>query len=174
MNDHLHDLLTKTPGIIHGIQGLRSRKIDPTEYRDLLHMKSPKININVGCWVRVNKGIYKGDVGRVKAAYAYGVDLYLVPRILAGSSKSSLKRKKSTVIPEPKLFYPQDSTSDDIIYYHHNLSGTVVRSQIIGPRLEPNFTGKFKGNKVNSTPPNTLDSMCYLSIHVSSRSNVPL
>ena len=47
MNKSLLDLLAKTSGIIHTAQGVLSKKIDPGEYHNLLHMKTIKFNIAV-------------------------------------------------------------------------------------------------------------------------------
>jgi transcription elongation factor len=110
MNNHLRDLLTKTSGIIHNVRDIRSIKIDPTEYQNLLRMKSTKTDIVVGNWVRVNRGIYKGDVGQIAATHAWGVDLYLVPRIPTEKNGNTLKRKASRVIPEPTLFCAQTAS----------------------------------------------------------------
>lgn len=109
---YLLDLLAKTSGIIRTAQGILSKKIDPNEYHDLLRMKKIEFNIAVGNWVQIKKGIYKGDVGRVTATHAWGVDVYLVPRIPAQNSTSTRKRKASTVIPEAKLFFPEYSTEN--------------------------------------------------------------
>lgn len=112
MNKNLLDLLAKTSGIIRTTQGIFSNKIDPTEYHDLLSMKTIKLNIDIGTWVQIKKGIYKGDVGRVTKTHPWGVDIYLVPRIPIRNNTSTRKRKVSIVIPEPKLFFPADSTED--------------------------------------------------------------
>lgn len=109
MNKNLLDLLAKTSGIIRTAEGVLSKKIDAKDYHDLLRMKTIGFNIAVGNWVRIRKGIYKGDVGRVKATHAWGVDVYLVPRIPAQNGTSTRKRKASTVVPEAKLFFPEHS-----------------------------------------------------------------
>ena len=112
MNKNLLDLLAKTSGIIRTAQGILSKKIDPKEYHNLLRMKTIKFNIAVGNWVQIKKGMYKGDVGRVTATRAWGVDVYLVPRIPDQNGTSTRKRKASTVIPEAKLFFPEYSTEN--------------------------------------------------------------
>jgi hypothetical protein len=112
MNKDLLNLLAKTSGIIRTAQGVLSKKIDAKDYHDLLRMKTIGFNIAVGNWVHIKKGIYKGDVGRVKATHAWGVDVYLVPRIPARNGTSTRKRKASTVVPEAKLFFPEHSTEN--------------------------------------------------------------
>ena len=114
MNNHLRDLLTKTSGIVHSPQGIRSKKINPTEYQDLLRMKSIKTDFAISSWVQVKRGIFKGDVGQISTTHAWGIDLYLVPRIPTENNGNTLKRKASTVIPEPVLFCPKKSNLDAV------------------------------------------------------------
>ena len=115
MNKDLLHLLTKTPGVIRTAQGIYSKKIDPKEYHDLLRMKTIKLDIAIDSWVQIKKGIYKGDVGRVRATHAWGVDVYLVPRIPPQNAANTRKRKASTIIPEAKLFFPEYSAQNN--YY---------------------------------------------------------
>ena len=127
MNNQLGDLLRKTSGIIHSPQGIHSKKIDPTEYQDLLYMKSAKTDVAVGNWVQVKRGIYKGDVGQIATTHAWGIDLYLVPRIPTENDGNTLKRKASTVIPEPVLFCPKNSNLNAI----HHPDGTYRIGRLI-------------------------------------------
>jgi hypothetical protein len=113
MTNELLELLSKTTGIIRTSKGILSKKIDPAEYPDLLSMKTVKFDITVGQWVKIKKGNYKGDVGRVMELHAWGVDVYLVPRKTHRNNDNSRKRKASRVVPEPELFFP---TAEDIAY----------------------------------------------------------
>ena len=76
MNDHLHRLLRLTPGII-------ADSVEHIDRRDglrLLNMQhvSP---VEVGQWVQVRKGIFKGDAGYVTSTGPRGVRLLLIPRL---------------------------------------------------------------------------------------------
>ena len=75
---------------------------------------APNSNLDVGHWVRVLKGTYKGDVGCVAAITNFGgVNLLLIPRLPTPCLDSSLsKRKRSTTPPEPKLFDPLAAKRD--------------------------------------------------------------
>ena len=119
MNKNLLDLLAKTSGIIHTAQGVLSKKIDPREYHDLLRMKTIKFNIAVDNWVQIKKGKYSGDVGQITKTHAWGVDVYLVPWIATLNSANTRKHKTSTVIPDAKLYFPENSTDN---VYHQNSS----------------------------------------------------
>ena len=59
MNKNLLDLLAKTSGIIRTAQGILSKKIDPNEYQNLLHMKAINFNIAVGNWVQIKRGTFR-------------------------------------------------------------------------------------------------------------------
>ena len=89
MNKSLLDLLAKTSGIIRTAQGVLSKKIDPGEYHNLLRMKTIKFNIAVDNWVQIKKGKYKGDVGQITKTHAWGVNVYLVPRIATQNSANA-------------------------------------------------------------------------------------
>lgn len=83
------------------------RLINPVEYTDLLCMKSTKYIPAIGDWVRVKKGIYKGDIGRVSRTHSWGIQLHLIPRI-SYQKNDSLKRKSKAIVPEAKLFDPNE------------------------------------------------------------------
>jgi hypothetical protein len=80
MNDHLRHLLNLTPGIIRNQSGLIFQHIDSSDGLRLLKMQhaSPP---EVGKWVQVRRGIYKGDVGYVTSTKSGGVQLLLIPRL---------------------------------------------------------------------------------------------
>ncbi len=80
MNEHLRQLLKLAPGIIANSRSIFEH-IDPSEGLRLLKMQraSP---VEVGTWVQVRKGIYKGDVGYViTSTESMEVQLLLIPRL---------------------------------------------------------------------------------------------
>ncbi|KIJ90484.1 hypothetical protein K443DRAFT_15198 [Laccaria amethystina LaAM-08-1] len=105
MNEHINRLLKLTPGIVSRRTGIIWEQIDFEDWTKMLTMHDIEANVDVGRWVRVRKGTYKGDVGYVLASESWGVRLLLVPRLSPPNlASSSLKRKRSTVAPEPALF----------------------------------------------------------------------
>lgn len=80
MNDHLHRLLNLAPGIIRDQSGLISQRIETSDGLRLLKMQhvSPP---EVGKWVQVRKGIYKGDLGYATSTKGGEVQLLLIPRL---------------------------------------------------------------------------------------------
>ena len=80
MNDHLHRLLNLAPGIIRNQSGLISQRIETSDGLRLLKMQhaSPP---EVGKWVQVRKGIYKGDLGYATSIEGGEVKLLLIPRL---------------------------------------------------------------------------------------------
>ncbi|KIK07882.1 hypothetical protein K443DRAFT_2099, partial [Laccaria amethystina LaAM-08-1] len=102
MNEHINRLLKLTPGIVSRRTGIIREQIDFEDWTKMLTMHDIEANVDVGRWVRVRKGTYKGDVGYVLASESWGVRLLLVPRLSPPNlASSSLKRKRSTVAPEP-------------------------------------------------------------------------
>jgi transcription elongation factor len=85
------------------------QSIDPKDWVKMLSMSDKKLDVAIGQWVRVCKGIYKGDVGYVDTIENWGgVGVLLVPRLPPPRNLDSLhsKRKHSTTPPEPALFDP--------------------------------------------------------------------
>jgi len=106
MNEDLRKLLKLTCGIVQREnRGILCEEIDFAEWTTTLKFTH---NVEVGKWVRVTKGTYKGDVGYVLRFETSGeVSLLLVPRLpgpLPLGQSSSKKRKRSIPPPEPKLF----------------------------------------------------------------------
>jgi transcription antitermination factor NusG len=100
MNDHLRHLVKQAPGVIRNQSGFISERVDSGEGLTLLEMQhaSPP---EVGKWVRVRRGIYKGDVGFVTSSTESGVQLLLIPRLSQPqASRGSLSHSCSA----PTLF----------------------------------------------------------------------
>lgn len=110
MNGKLKSLLMRTPGIIYAPHtGITPQGIKSQEWITTLTLQDQKQELTVGAWVRVCKGMYKGDIGVVESIENWGgARLLLVPRqrppTLPGPSLP--KRKRSKTPPEPALFDP--------------------------------------------------------------------
>jgi len=105
MNEHINRLLKLTPGIVSHRTGIIREQIDFQDWTKMLTMNDIKTDVDVGRWVRVRKGTYKGDIGYVIASESWGVHLLLVPRLPPPNiASSSLKRKRSAIALEPALF----------------------------------------------------------------------
>jgi len=107
MNDDLLKLLKLTPGIVQRKnRGILCEKIDFADWTATLEFTN---NVEVGNWVQVTKGTYKGDIGCVLRLETSGdVALLLVPRLppLDLPEQSSSKKRKRMNRPEPELFNP--------------------------------------------------------------------
>ena len=81
MNDHFRQLLKLAPGIL-GNSGFIFEHVDHSEGLRLLKMQHAR-PVEVGQWVQVRKGIYKGDVGYITSTESSlkGVQLLLIPRL---------------------------------------------------------------------------------------------
>ena len=103
MNNSLLNLLKLTPGVISSRQGVQRGLIDPNDWLKMLTMHDLRTVFQVGNWVRVGKGKYKGDVGFVVESF---VEILLVPRLSPPTSIDTLKRKQTTVRSKPALVDP--------------------------------------------------------------------
>ncbi|KAF8973571.1 hypothetical protein BDZ97DRAFT_1751601 [Flammula alnicola] len=108
MNHHLIRLLELTPGIIRSQLGIRRRLVEPSDYMSTLTIKNVKVDISVGDWIQVKKGLYRGDIGFVASTCNWGVRVLLVPRVASTPMGSTQKRKASAVKPAPQLFKPDE------------------------------------------------------------------
>ena len=79
MNEHINRLLKIMPGIVCHRTGIIQEQIDFQDWTKMLTMNDIETNVDVGSWVQVHKGTYKGDVGHVLASELWGVCLLLVP-----------------------------------------------------------------------------------------------
>jgi len=101
-------LLKLAPGIIRKQSGVVRKIIDPSDWVKLLTMQDPMSAVKVGQWIRVRKGLYKGDHGLVVRVGAWGARVLVVPRLKAPTPEAdtSLKRKRTAIKPEQRLFDP--------------------------------------------------------------------
>lgn len=93
MNNHLQRLLRLTPGILRNCCGISSQHIPFNEELELLKMCPLKDPPELGKWVQVQRGVYKGDIGYVLSVAALEVNLLLIPRLAPDALRS--KRKHS-------------------------------------------------------------------------------
>jgi len=100
MNNHLRHLINRAPGIICNQSGFILERIDSSDGLTLLKMQhaSPP---EVGKWVQVRKGIYKGDMGYVLSTKSGGVQLLLIPHL---SQPQASRGKPSHSCSAPTLF----------------------------------------------------------------------
>jgi hypothetical protein len=106
-------LLNLTPGIIRKQSGVVRQSIDPSDWVKLLTMQDPTSVVEAGQWIRVLNGGYKGDLGFVTHVEAWGAQILVVPRLKTPTPEADtlLKRKRTALRPEPKLFDPDTFSS---------------------------------------------------------------
>jgi hypothetical protein len=107
-------LLTLTPGImIRKQSGITRQIINLSDWVKLLTMQDPMV-VKAGQWIRVcRNGVYKGDLGFVTDVEAWGTRVLVIPRLKTPTPQAatSLKRKRTVIKPEPKLFDPATFSS---------------------------------------------------------------
>ena len=101
LNADVISLLNLTPGIIRKRSGLMRQAVDPSDWVKLLTMRDPNSVVKAGQWIQVRNGLYKGDLGFVTCVQAWGTEVLVIPRLNA-----SLKRKRTAIKPEQRLFDP--------------------------------------------------------------------
>ena len=74
-------LLGFTPGIIRTQSGVVRQMIDPSDWVKLLTMQDPTTVVKANQWIRVRKGVYKGDIGFVTHVEGWGAQVLVVPRL---------------------------------------------------------------------------------------------
>ena len=106
-------LLNLTPGIRRQC-GVVRQSVDPDDWVKLLTMKNSELEVEADQWVRVLKGSYKGDYGFVTRVEAWGAQVLVVPRFKLSTPQgdTSLKRKRTAIRPEPRLFDPDTFSSE--------------------------------------------------------------
>jgi hypothetical protein len=126
LNAGMISLLNLTPGIIRGRTGFVRQLIDPSDWVKLLTMQDSESMtvLKAGQWVRVHNGVYKGDPGFVTHVETWGVQVLVSPRLKTPTPQAaaSLKRKRSAIKPEPRLFDPATFSSvfQRQAKHHHN------------------------------------------------------
>ena len=108
LDANLFSLLNFTPGIIRKQSGVVCQIIDPSDWMRLLTMQDPTTVVTANQWIRVRKGVYKGDLGFVTGVEGWGAQVLVVPRLKTSTppATTSLKRKRTAIKPEPRLFDP--------------------------------------------------------------------
>lgn len=97
MNDHLRQLLKLAPGII-GNSRLIFEHVDPRAGLRLLKMRhASPVEVEVGKWVQIRKGIYKGDVGYVTSTESGTVRLLVIPRLSQPQASKENSRSAPTL-----------------------------------------------------------------------------
>jgi hypothetical protein len=106
-------LLNWTPGIVRKQSAVVRQIIDPSDWVRLLTMRDPNTVVKAGQWIRVRKGVYKGDIGFVTLVKTWGAQVLVVPRLKPPrpQAAASLKRKRTAFRPEPRLFDPTTFSS---------------------------------------------------------------
>ena len=113
LDANMMSLLDSTPGIIRKQSGISRQSIDPSDWVKLLTMQDPMTAVKESRWIRIGKGAYKGDVGFVTHVKAWGARVLVAPRLKTPTPQgaSSLKRKRTAIKPEPRLFDPATFSS---------------------------------------------------------------
>lgn len=127
-------LLNLTPGIIRKrSSGVVRQAIDSSDWVKLLTMHDPMTVVKAGQWVRVRSGVYKGDLGFVMDVEAWGARVLVVPRLKTPTPEAaaSLKRKRTAIRPEPRLFDP--TTFSSVFQRRANLeyNGTYTSRRLV-------------------------------------------
>jgi len=106
LDANMISLLNLTPGIVRKQSAVVRQIIDPSDWVRLLTMHDPKTVVKAGQWIRVRKGLYKGDIGFVTLVETWGARVLVVPRLKPPrpQAAASLKRKRTAFKPEPRLF----------------------------------------------------------------------
>ena len=105
INNNLLQLLSLTPGVNSPRVGILRHLVDSSDWLKMLTMHDPRTVFQVGNWVRVGKGKYKGDVGFVSRVENF-VEVLLVPRLNPPTTIDTSKRKRTAVRSKPELFDP--------------------------------------------------------------------
>ena len=113
LDANMMSLLNSTPGIIRKQSGIPRQIIDPSDWMKLLTMQDSMTVVKANQWIRIRNGTYKGEVGYVTHVEAWGARVLVVPRLMTPTPQggSSLKRKRTAIKPEPRLFDPATFSS---------------------------------------------------------------
>jgi hypothetical protein len=112
LDANMTSLLNMTPGIVRKQSGVVHQIIDPSDWMKLLTMQDPMTVVKAGQWIRVRNGVYKGDLGFLTHVDSWGGQVLVVPRLKTPTPPTaSLKRKRTAIRPEPRLFDPATFSS---------------------------------------------------------------
>ena len=105
MDTNVVQLLGHMPGIIRNHQGVVRQGVDTSDWTKLLKMRTPSKIVEPKQWVRVCKGMYKGDIGFVISMESWGAEVLLIPRLQSDdvALAPSSKRKRTKIHPQPAL-----------------------------------------------------------------------
>ena len=108
LDANMISLLDFTPGIIRKQSGVVRQTIDFSDWVKLLIMQDPMTVVKARQWIRVRNGLYKGDLGFLTHVEAWGARVLVIPRLKTPTpaAAASLKRKRTAIKPEPRLFDP--------------------------------------------------------------------
>ncbi len=82
LNPYLLHLLCRIPGVVFRGNELVRTAIEKSELIKLLKAKpAVRSNFTQGQWVRVTRGVYKGDIGLIDSVHDWGAEVLLIPRI---------------------------------------------------------------------------------------------
>ena len=104
MNARLLELLRRVPGINRTFQGIQRHLLEPPDSLNVLKMRATTSVFTIGEWVKIKKGLYAGDVGRVHKINKSGAEIHLIPRVAYEKPAISKKRKFTPTRPPPRLF----------------------------------------------------------------------
>ena len=125
MNNNLLQLLKLTPGVISSRQGVLRHVIESIDWLKMLTMHDPQTVFQVGNWVRVGKGKYKGDVGLVTRVESF-IEVLLVPRLNPPTTIDTSKRKRTIVRSKPQLVDPDTIKQVYAVDPRHGPEGEAV------------------------------------------------
>ena len=113
MDANMISLLNFTPGIVQKQSGVVRQTIDPSDWVKLLTMQDPMKVAKASQWIRVRNGVYKGDPCFVTHVEAWGARVLVIPHLKTPTPQAAalLKRKRSAIKPEPRLFDPATFSS---------------------------------------------------------------
>ena len=81
LDANMISILRSTPGIVCNKTGVACQLVDPSDWVKLLTMHDPMTVVNTGQWIRVHKGVYKGNLGFVTDVETWGVHVLIIPRL---------------------------------------------------------------------------------------------
>ena len=96
LDANMISILRSTPRIVCNKTGIVCQLVDPSDWLKLLTMHDHMTMVKAGQWIRVHKGVYKGNLGFVTDVETWGVCVLVIPHLkgpTAPQAAASLKRK---------------------------------------------------------------------------------